>query len=120
VVLRLRFADYTKATRSRSFPFATASGAQIGAAATALLAEAAPLLGERGITLVGVALTGLEPDDHWQPELDLAGPSADGLDAAVDAVADRFGSGALVRGALLRRGAGLEVPTLPDGPEDDP
>ena len=120
VVLRLRFADYTKATRSRLFAFATASGAQIGTAATALLDEAAPLLRERGITLVGVALTGLEPDDHWQPELDLAGSSADGLDAAVDAVADRFGSGALVRGALLRRGTGLEVPTLPDGPEDDP
>jgi len=119
VVLRLRFADYTKATRSRSFAFATASGAQIGAAAVALLDEAAPLLRERGITLVGVALTGLEPDDHWQPALDLDGGTRDGLDVAVDAVADRFGSGALVRGALLRRGTGLEVPTLPDEPEDD-
>jgi DNA polymerase-4 len=118
VVLRLRFADYTSATRSRSFALATASGAQIGATAVALLAEAAPLLTERGTTLVGVALTGLEPDDHWQPELDLDGPAADGLDAAVDAVADRFGTGALVRGALLRRGSGLAVPTLPDDPED--
>lgn len=119
VVLRLRFADYTTATRSRSFAFATASGAQLGAAAVALLDEAAPLLRERGITLVGVALTGLEPDDHWQPELDLDGPSTAGLDAAVDAVADRFGTGALVRGALLRHGAGLEMPTLPDEPDAD-
>ena len=114
VVLRLRFADYTKATRSRTLAQATASGADLAAAATALLDAAGPLVRERGLTLVGVALTGLERDDHWQPALDLDGPGTAGLDAAVDAVAARFGSGAVVRGALLHRGTGLEVPTLPD------
>lgn len=114
VVLRLRFADYTRATRSRSVPHATASGAALAATATALLDEAAGLVRERGLTLVGVALTNLEPDDHWQPTLDLDGPDASGLDAAVDAVAERFGSGAVVRGALLRHGTGLEMPSLPD------
>jgi DNA polymerase-4 len=114
VVLRLRFADYTRATRSRSVPHATASGAALAATATALLDEAAGLVRERGLTLVGVSLTNLEPADHWQPTLDLDGPDASGLDAAVDAVAERFGSGAVVRGALLRHGTGLEMPSLPD------
>lgn len=114
VVLRLRFADYGTATRSRSFAHATSSGADLAAAATALLADAAGLVRERGLTLVGVALTGLEPDDHWQPTLDLDGSDPRGLDAAVDAVARRFGASAVVRGALVHRGTGLEVPTLPD------
>jgi DNA polymerase-4 len=116
VVLRLRFADCTTATRSRSFPHPTASGAEISAAATALLDHAAALVRERGLTLVGVAATGLSPDDHWQPALDLDGRDRTGIDAAVDAVADRFGSGAVVRGALLRQGAGFAAPTLPDPP----
>lgn len=116
VVLRLRFADYTTATRSRSFAHPTASGAEIAAAATTLLDQAAALVRQRGITLVGVAVTGLSPDDHWQPALDLDGHDRTGLDAAVDAVADRFGSGAVVRGALLRQGTGFEMPTLPDPP----
>ncbi len=114
VVLRLRFEDYTKATRSRTFAFATDSGEQIAAAAVALLAAAAPLVRERGITLVGVALGGLESDAFVQPELLLDGPDRGGLDAAVDAVAVRFGTQAVVRASLLRRGEGLAVPLLPD------
>jgi DNA polymerase-4 len=114
VVLRLRFEDYTKATRSRTFAFATDSGELIAAAAVALLAAAAPLVRERGITLVGVALGGLESDAFVQPELLLDGPDRGGLDAAVDAVAVRFGTQAVVRASLLRRGEGLAVPLLPD------
>lgn len=114
VVLRLRFGDYTRATRSRTLAHATASGAQLAAVATALLDEAAPLVRERGLTLVGVALTGLEGDAWEQPQLDLDGPDRSGLDAAVDAVTGQFGPGALVRGTLLRHGPGTEVPLLPD------
>ena len=49
-----------------------------------------------------------------QPTLDLDGDDHDGLDAAVDAVAARFGSGAMTRGSLVRRGQGIAVPLLPD------
>lgn len=116
VVLRLRFGDYTRATRSRSLPHATGSGAQLAALAGTLLAEAAPLVRARGLTLVGVSLTGLEPDDHVQGELDLDGTGDAGgaLDAVLDRVAGQFGSGAVVRGALLRSGTGTQVPLLPD------
>jgi DNA polymerase-4 len=36
------------------------------------------------------------------------------LDAALDAVRDRFGAGTVTRAALLGRGEGLSVPLLPD------
>lgn len=114
VVLRLRFEDYTRATRSRSFPHATASGEDIAAAAAALLESARPLIRERGITLVGIALTGLESDAMVQQVLALDGHERAGLDGALDAVSDRFGKAALTRGSLLRGGAGFEVPLLPD------
>lgn len=119
VVLRLRFADFTRATRSRSLPFATASGDELAAAALTLLTAATPLIRARGLTLVGVSLTGLESDAAVQPTLALdgAGRSAadrPGLDAATDRLAERFGSRALTRASLLRRGAGIEAPLLPD------
>lgn len=119
VVLRLRFADYTRATRSRSLPQTTSSGADFAAAATRLLTQARGTLTERGVTLIGVSLTGLERADHWQPTLDLDGHATGGLDAALDTIADRFGRDTLVRGTLLRHGTGHETPMLPDpAPED--
>jgi len=114
VVLRLRFEDYTRATRSRSFLHNTSSGADVATAAVSLLDAAAPLITERGITLVGVALTRLESDAVVQPVLPLDGPDLGLLDVAVDAVSTRFGKGALVRGSLLRTGEGFSVPQLPD------
>ena len=114
VVLRLRFDDFGRATRSHSFRHATATGADVAAAARGLLDAAAPLIRERGITLVGVALTNLESDDMVQPQLDLDGPDTTGLDAAVDALSVRFGSGAVRRASLLRSGEGLAVPLLED------
>jgi DNA polymerase-4 len=98
VVLRLRFGDYARATRSRTMARATADTEPILATARTLLSVAWPLVEERGLTLVGVALTNLEdvagmqlalPFDHRR---DLA------LDAAVDGVRERFGTKAITRG----------------------
>ncbi|GIG22720.1 DNA polymerase IV [Cellulomonas chitinilytica] len=114
VVLRLRFDDYTRATRSRSFLHNTTSGADVAAAAVALLDSAELLIRERGVTLVGIALTRLGSDAVVQPVLPLDGPDLGQLDAAMDAVSSRFGKGALVRGSLLRAGEGFAVPQLPD------
>jgi DNA polymerase-4 len=112
VVLRLRFEDYTKATRSRSFVTGTDSSEDIAAAALGLLAAAGPLIRERGITLVGVALTGLSSAAFVQLALPLDHPDHGGLDEAVDAVALRFGTQAVVRASLLRTGEGIAVPLL--------
>jgi DNA polymerase-4 len=114
VVLRLRFEDFTKATRSRSLAAATDSSEDIAAAAVALLEAAGALIRERGITLVGVALTGLSSDRFVQLALPLDHPDHAGLDEAVDAVAVRFGTQAVTRASLLRRGEGIAVPLLPD------
>jgi len=59
IVLRLRFGDFTQATRSRTLPEATDSTAPVLATARGLLAEAWPLIEQRGLTKVGVAVTGL-------------------------------------------------------------
>jgi DNA polymerase-4 len=110
VVLRLRFGDFERATRSHTLPFATASTQTILATARALLATAMPLIERRGITLVGCAVAMLEDDRTRQL---LVGPE-EALDAAIDAVRDRFGSAAITRAVLLGRDPGWSMPLLPD------
>lgn len=132
VVVRLRFGDYTKASRSHTLMQPTASTARLAEAATGLLGSASAVVRVRGLTLVGVALTGLVPDVVEQPELSFdaavtgggRGPAVAArdtrlLDAAVDGLGARFGSGALTRGSLLSTGEGFSAPLLPEGGEDD-
>jgi DNA polymerase IV len=59
VVLRLRFGDFTRATRSRSLPQPAADERAILATARALLAESRPEVERRALTLVGLTVTGL-------------------------------------------------------------
>jgi DNA polymerase-4 len=110
VVLRLRFGDFERATRSHSLPFATANTRAILATARALLATALPLVERRGLTLIGCSVAQLEDDRMRQL---LLGPE-DALDAAVDAVRDRFGTAAITRAVLLGRDPGFSMPLLPD------
>jgi DNA polymerase-4 len=117
VVLRLRFDDFTRATRSHTMLRATANTGSLLATARALLVEAAPLIESGGLTLVGVALANLDDDDVVQ--LALPFDRTGRLDAAIDDVKDRFGSAALGRARLLGRDPGLSVPMLPD-PGRDP
>ena len=112
VVLRLRFEDYGRATRSRTLTHPTTSGEVLAAAAVELLEAAAPLIRERGgLTLVGVGLTQLSQDAYLQGTLDLE-PDRSGLHVALDAVAARFGTDSVTRAALLRTGAGWEMPVI--------
>ncbi|WP_280317403.1 DNA polymerase IV [Nocardia wallacei] len=114
VVLRLRFDDFSRATRSHTLPEATDHGAVILRTARALLTAALPMIRERGLTLVGLSLTNLENADPRQLALPLdTRPGAD-LDATLDRLRDRFGAGTVTRAALLGRGEGLSVPLLPD------
>lgn len=114
VVLRLRFDDFSRATRSHTLPTATDDGAIILRTARALLSAALPMIHERGLTLVGLSLTNLQDADPRQLALPLdTRPGAD-LDATLDRLRDRFGAGTVTRAALLGRGEGLSVPLLPD------
>jgi len=114
VVLRLRFADFSRATRSRTLAEATAQTRTILDTARTLLAAAMPLIERQGITLVGVALGNLDDDGAIQLALPFERERAIALDAALDDVRERFGSGAITRGVLLGRDQGVSVPLLPD------
>ncbi|WP_088947896.1 DNA polymerase IV [Micromonospora zamorensis] len=113
VVLRLRFGDYTRATRSHTIGKATADTTPLLAAARALLRAALTEIDRRGVTLIGVSVGNLD-DNPVQPELPFHRDPGAELDAAVDAVRDRFGSAALTRAVLLGREPGVEMPLLPD------
>ncbi|MEU4474518.1 DNA polymerase IV [Micromonospora sp. NPDC023888] len=113
VMLRLRFGDYTRATRSHTVGKATADTVPLLAAARALLRAELTEIDRRGVTLVGVSVGNLD-DNPVQPELPFHRDPGAELDAAVDAVRDRFGSAALTRAVLLGRDPGVEMPLLPD------
>ncbi|HEX5898231.1 MAG TPA: DNA polymerase IV [Solirubrobacteraceae bacterium] len=112
VVLRLRFDDFSRATRSHTLAQATQQTEPILATARALLATAAPTIEHRGLTLVGVALGNLE--DARAIQLVLPFDRRRALDETLDSVRDRFGSAAITRAVLLGRDQGLSVPLLPD------
>lgn len=118
VVLRLRFDDFGRATRSHTMPRATASTEVILGAARALVAAAGPLIATRGLTLVGFAVCNIDRDGAQQLELPFGFPSvvADltSVDAAIDRVRGRYGNAALTRAVLVGRDPGLEMPLLPD------
>jgi DNA polymerase IV len=114
VVLRLRFDDFSRVTRSHSLPQATAQTRTILSAARELLASAAPLIAARGVTLIGIAVANVEDDDAVQLELPFARRNLGALDVALDDVSDRFGSSAVTRAVLLGRDRGISVPMLPD------
>jgi DNA polymerase-4 len=113
-VLRLRFADFSRATRSHTLPHATANTETILSTARGLLAIATPMIERRGITLVGVAVSNLEDGGAFQLALAIDRHSSDALDAAIDEVRQRFGSTAVTRAVLLGRSQGLTMPLLPD------
>ncbi|MEA2828163.1 MAG: polymerase [Actinomycetota bacterium] len=114
VVLRLRFDDFSRATRSHTMPRATAETRAILATARDLLAVALPLIERQGITLVGLAVTNLDRADAVQLALPFDGFDAAALDAALDEVRERFGTKAVSRAVLLGRAEDFTVPILPD------
>ena len=115
VTVRFRFGDFTRATRSRSMLKATMQTRTILQTARVLLAENRSLIEERGLTLIGVAVSNLDGDGNVQLELPFeAAPDADRLDSALDAVRDRFGGKAVTRAASLGRDLNPSVPILSD------
>jgi len=114
VVLRLRFGDFSRATRSHTLPRATAHTHTILSTARGLLASAMPVIEREGLTLVGVAVANLDDDRAVQLALPFNSYSGDALDVALDEVRARFGVNAVTRAVLLGRDLGVTVPLLPD------
>jgi DNA polymerase-4 len=114
VVLRLRFDDFTRVTRSHTLPEATDQTQPLLTTARVLLAAAMPMIEDQGLTLIGIALANLADDDAVPLVLpfDSYGPGT--LDTTLDNVRERFGSSAITRAVLLGKDLGPSVPILPD------
>nr|WP_315269287.1 DNA polymerase IV [Microbacterium lemovicicum] len=114
VVLRLRYGDYAKATRSRTLRMPTQRTVVLLDVARTLLSAAAPEIAARGITLIGISLAQLDTADALPPELPIDEDEGLRLDTALDAVRERFGAAALSRAAQLGRDPGWSSPILPE------
>jgi DNA polymerase IV len=114
VVLRLRFDDFSRATRSHTLCEATAQSHTVLTAVRELMETAAAMIEQKGLTLVGVAVGNLEDDHAVQLALPFDRRTSISLDAALDDVRDRFGSDAVTRAVLLGKDTGLSIPMLPD------
>jgi DNA polymerase-4 len=112
IVLRLRFGDYSRATRSHTIAEPTSHTPTILKVALGLLAAARPTIERRGLTLIGIALTNLA--DQGAVQLSLPLDRSRELDSTLDRVRDRFGSTAITRGALVGHDPGISMPMLPD------
>ncbi len=102
VVLRVRFADFTTITRSRTLPDPTDVAPEIYAAATGLFA--ALRLQRARIRLVGIRVQGLLPADRATRQLEL-GAREHGwpeVERAADKAFSRFGASAVRPASLIR------------------
>lgn len=117
VTLRFRFDDFSRATRASTFPQPTASTGVIQEVALALLCAAAPMIEERGLTLLGLSVGSLVDDESAggaQLVLPFEAAAADSIDGTLDAVRERFGAASLTRAATLGSDPDIGVPKLPD------
>ena len=114
MVLRLRFDDFTRVTRSHTLPRATAHTPTILRTARWLLDGARPLIDRQGLTLIGMAVANLESDPPCQQLLPLERIRAEQLDAVLDALCERYGSKAVTRAVLVNQRGRDVLPILPD------
>ena len=114
VVLRLRFGDFSRATRSHSLPCPTDRTQAVLMAARWLLAAATPDIERRGLTLVGLSVANLENAASLQLALPLDRHCDGELDHALDQVRDRYGSRSILRAVLVGRHDRPSMPLLPD------
>ena len=111
VVLKIKFADFHLITRRRTLADATSDGTVIANAAADLLATLT-IDGRHGklrrVRLCGISAAGLEDRDApRQLTLDEAGRArGERIGDTLDQIASRFGSSAIARAALPRRGKG--------------
>jgi len=114
VVVRFRFEDFSRATRSSTMPMATAETRLVVEVARALLHAERELIERAGLTLIGISVANLQDARAVQLPLPFERRNRAHLDRAIDAVHDRFGKSAVTRGVLLGRDPGWSAPMLPE------
>lgn len=128
VTVGLRFTDFSRASRARSFDFPTDNTDTVLDAVRGLLAAGRSGIEQRGLTLVSVAVGNLEDVDTVQLALPLA-PASDGrqpadgalsgrdpaaLDSALDDLRKRFGDDSIRRASGIGTEDEVAAPVLPD------
>jgi DNA polymerase IV len=120
VTVRLRFGDFSRATRSRTMPTASAATGAVLTTARAIVADAMPEIRGRGLTLIGLTITNLE---RGRPGEQLVLPfeerARDSLDRAIDELRDRFGVDAIGRATLLGIGGARRARLRTDRERDE-
>ena len=141
VTVKVKFADFTMATRSHTLPVAVDTGGAVAAVAGALLDAVDP---DPGVRLLGISVSGLQPSARAQQlafdldaDTDATGPGATGsgptssdersrraarlqaewadVTAAVDAIRSRFGRRAVGTVAMVGDD-GITVPARREAP----
>jgi len=113
VTIRLRFNDFSRATRSRTLPQATGATEPVLRTCRDLLEEVWPEVKERGLTLLGMSISNLDDAHAVQLSLPFARRSRDDADTAIDSIREKFGRDAISPVTLLGK-RGIEMPMLPD------
>jgi len=113
VVIRLRFGDFTNATRSHTLHQASASTALVHRTAKQLLDQVWPVVEEKGLTRLGLSVANLSDADAVQLAFQFDGEAPAQLDASIDDIRDRFGTESIGRARLVNRD-NRSVPMLPD------
>jgi DNA polymerase IV len=117
VTLRLRFGDYSRASRSRTLRHPTAATEPILVTARSLLGAAMPTVARRGLTLLGLTVSNLDGGGAIQLELPLDGRLRSPLDEALAQLRERFGPTAITRASLLGRARMAPALLLSDEPD---
>ncbi len=114
VVLRVRFGDFTRITRSHTLPEPTDETLVVLVALRSLLQAELPRIAKEGITLLGITVANLDDAHAVQLALPFGGHDRRSLDAALDRVKERFGTSSVGRTTLVGRTLHPEAPRLPD------
>ncbi len=114
LIVRFRFADFSRATRSTTLAAPTDHTDTILAAGRRVLAEATPMIAARGLTMLGISVSQFDSADAIQLELPYGEFRAAPLDAALDRIKERFGGASVGRAVLLHQDRGIQLPMLPD------
>jgi DNA polymerase-4 len=116
VTVRIRFDDFSRATRARTMRHPTAATEPIRDLALAILRDAMAMISDRGLTLIGLSVGNLSnvADGTEQLLLPFGRKDRSQLDGMIDDLRDRFGHAAVTRASLVGRTNSFEVPKLPD------